>query len=188
MSKTLGRTGLLLTLLSVSLLASCTRGHAEQGNFNPQNPPLEATSMFRDNYEQQVVFGNVRNVSGERIANVQAVVEFLSATDRVIDIRINALGELAPNQTVDFTLSHEEQYGSVGVTHHRLRFRFRESGRAIPFRDASGTMTARPDDGYEMNYHEADPGGRHALPPVTRDEHPSQAPHAGGNHTEGAAH
>lgn len=161
-------------IFSLSLLAACTAGHAEQANFNPSNPPLEAASQFRDAYSEQIVQGTARNISNTELGDVEAVVEFLSATDRILDIKIEELGTLAPNATKEFTAHHPTQYRAVDVTGYRLRFRTAGHDQALPYKDLSGNQAAQKQGEGGVNYHYADPGGSNSLPPVTHGGQSSQ--------------
>lgn len=168
-----------ILLFSLSLLTACTAGHAEQVDFTSENPPLEVASEFRDAFNAQIVRGTVRNISNTEIENVEAVVEFLSATDRVLDIKIERLGRLAPNEAREFTARHLTQYRAINVTRHRLRLRSGDYNRILPYRDLSGNQPPQPESGsgIGINYHYADPGGRHPLPPVTGDKSPRGGSH-----------
>lgn len=171
-------TRVLVAVFSFSILTACTAGHAEQSNFDPNNPPLEAVSQFRDDFTEQVVQGTVRNTSGKEIEELEAVVEFLSATDRVLDIKIEELGTLAPNATKEFTARHPTQYKAVAVAHYRLRFRTRDHKQNLPYKDLSGNQSPQAGGENKVNYHYADPGGSNPLPPVTSGGEPSRAdPH-----------
>lgn len=168
------RVRLLFISFAFSVLAACSAGHADERSFSAENPPLEASSAYQDTYNEQIVQGTVRNISNVKLEEVEAVVEFLSATNRVLDIQIEHLGTLAPNATKEFTAHHPTQYRAVDVTHHRLRFRIGDHHSAVAFKDLNGDQATQTEAGGgiggSVNYHYADPGGSHPLPPVTSGE------------------
>jgi hypothetical protein len=170
-----------IMVLSLSLLAACAASHAEQAKFSPSNPPLEAASQFREAYTEQIVQGTARNISNAELEDVEAVVEFLSATNRVIDIKIEEMGTLAPNATKEFTAHHPTEYRGVDVTGYRLRFRTSGHDQTLPYKDLSGNQVAQDQSEGGVNYTYADPGGSNSLPPVTQGGQGSRA-EAHGSH------
>jgi len=153
-----------LAFACTALLSSCG-AKAEHRSFDSNNPPLEiVTNKFMDEYEKQIVEGEVRNVSGQEIADVQLVVNFLSASDRLLDISTQDLGTIAAGGTARFRVEHEDDYRSVGVTSHRLRFRIAEENQPVAHRDQTGNQPALPSTGSGTKEQEADPGGSRGAP------------------------
>jgi hypothetical protein len=153
-----------LAFSCIALLSSCG-AKAEQRSFNSNNPPLEiVTNKFTDNYEKQIVEGEVRNISGQELAGVQLLVNFLSASDRLLDISTQDLGTIAAGGTARFRVEHQDDYRAVGVTHHQLRFRVAKGGQPVPHRDPTGNQPALPSVGSGIKEQEADPGGSRGAP------------------------
>lgn len=154
----------ILAFACVALLAGCG-AKAEQRTFNPQNPPLEVvTNKFTDEYNKQIVEGEVRNVSGQELADVQLVVNFLSSSDRLLDISTQNLGVVAAGSTTRFRVEHNDSYNAVDVTQHRLRFRIAEGGQPVPHRDQTGNQPALPPTGSGTKEQKVDPGGSQGAP------------------------
>lgn len=198
------RLALLLTLFAAPAFAACSSSHAGEHNFTAENPPLEASSEFLESHEikdeqgetevvqgeDQIVRGTVRNVSNVELSSVKAIIEWRSTTDRTLDISIFDIGKLAPGETKPFKAVHQTQYKATDTTQHRLRFRAGDDpdAGALPFRDLAGNQPVREENGLQIKYHDADPGGSHPLPPVTRDDNiRRERNHAGGLH-QGETH
>lgn len=153
-----------LALACVTLLTGCG-AKAKQRIFDSKNPPLEVVAnKFTDEYKKQIVEGEVRNVSGQELADVQLVVNFLSSSDRLLDISTQNLGVVAAGGTTRFRVEHSDSYNSVDVTQHRLRFRIAEGGQPVPHRDQTGNQPALPSTGSGTDEHKADPGGSRGAP------------------------
>lgn len=198
------RLALSLTLLAAPGFAACSSSHAVEHNFTAENPPLEATSEFRETYELhdeggeeqtthgegQIVRGTVRNVFNTELEDVKAIIEWRSTTDRTLDISIVDLGTLAPGETKPFEAKHEAQYKATDTTQHRLRFRIGDNPDAgtLPFRDLAGNQPVREENNLQIKYHDADPGGSHPLPPVTRDDNIRRERNDAGGLHQGETH
>lgn len=154
-----------LLILTVALFAGC-RASAEQRSFDAQNPPLEVVAnRFANEYTRQVVEGEIRNVSGGEMRDTQLVVEWLSATDRLIDVTVENLEDFAPNQSVRFRAEHPTSYRSVDVTQHRIRFQDADTRQVVPHRDLTGNQPGEREGGSgHTGDQQADPGGSGGAP------------------------
>lgn len=123
-----------LLLIVLPLLSACA-SRVETPTFAAGNPPLEASAGFINRYSEQVVKGEVRNVSGVELEDVELIVDFLAANGLLVNVEVVEVPTLAPNETIPFEASHTPHMSGIDVTNYRLRFRVGDSEVAIPGRD-----------------------------------------------------